>query len=225
MKSLRVMSMAPLVLLFGTFVQVYGQQEKRDEKQQGQHAQQPQQQAQPQQRQQQSQRNQGLGNQQQRAQYQQPAQQGNPNGQQRSYAPPQRTQQQAQVWQQQSGWRQQGGWQGHDTWQQDRSSNWQSDHRTWEQRGGYGGYYIPEDRFSLYFGNDHWFRIHSRPTIVGGYPRFQADGFWFMMVDPYPQAWPEDWYATDDVYVGYNDGYYLYNRRDPGVGIALTVVL
>jgi hypothetical protein len=60
---------------------------------------------------------------------------------------------------------------------------------------------------------------------VGGYPRFQQDGFSFMLVDPWPQDWPEDWYATDDVYVGYNDGYYLYNRRNPGIGIALTVVL
>jgi hypothetical protein len=46
-----------------------------------------------------------------------------------------------------------------------------------------------------------------------------------MMVDPWPESWSEDWYATDDVYVGYDNGYYLYNRRDPGFGIALTVML
>ena len=45
-----------------------------------------------------------------------------------------------------------GAWQGHASWQQDRSSNWQADHRTWAQRGGYGGYYIPQASFSLHFG-------------------------------------------------------------------------
>ena len=85
--------------------------------------------------------------------------------------------------------------------------------------------YIPQDRFSLYFGTEHWFRIRSQPIIVGGYPRFQYGGFWFMMVDPWPEYWSDNWYASDDVYVGYNDGYYLYNRRYPNDAIALTVVL
>ncbi len=61
-----------------------------------------------------------------------------------------------------------------------------------------------------------------------GYPRFQYGGFSFMLVDPWPASWSEDWYATDDVYVDYddyNDGYYLYNRRHPGFGLALTVVM
>ena len=103
---------------------------------------------------------------------------------------PQRTQQQARGWQQQRGWLQQGGgWQGNNSWQQDRAVQWQAQHRTWDQRGGYGGYYIPEATFALNFGDQHWFRITSQPTIVGGYPRFQHDGFWFMLVDP----WPEDW--------------------------------
>jgi len=98
-------------------------------------------------------------------------------------------------------------------------------HRTWDQRGGYGGYYIPESRFAANFGSQHWFRIHSRPRIIGGYPRFEYGGFWFMLVDPWTSIWAEDWYATDDVYIGYNNGYYLYNRRDPGYGIAIAVVL
>src|SRR5579863_7390669 len=206
MKTLRFMSLAVLV---SAMVQVYGQPEKRDEKQakpekqqgkaepqqrsqapaqhaqpqprqqqeqhaqqpaqhaqpqprqpQEQHAQQPTQHAQPQPRQQPDQRAQ---QQQQRAQHQQPAQQGDRSGQNRSYAPPERSRQQAQTWQQQSGWRQHGGWQGQSTWQQDRSSHWESDHRTWGQRGGYGGYYIPLDRFSLRFGEGHWFRIQSQP--------------------------------------------------------------
>jgi hypothetical protein len=46
-----------------------------------------------------------------------------------------------------------------------------------------------------------------------------------MMVDPWPYDWSQDWYAADDVYVGYDDGYYLYNRMHPGEAIAITVVL
>jgi hypothetical protein len=141
-------------------------------------------------------------------------------------AVPQRTQAQARGWQQQRGWLQQGGgWQGNSSWQQGRASSWQSQHRTWAERGGYGGYYIPDATFTLDFGDQHWFRISGEPTIVGGFPRFRQDGFWFMMVDPWPESWAVNWYATDDVYVGYDNGYYLYNRRDPGDAIAVSIVL
>jgi hypothetical protein len=62
--------------------------------------------------------------------------------------------------------------------------------------------------------------------VVGGYPRFQYGGFWFSMVDPWPEYWAHNWYETDDVYVDYvNDGYYMYNRRHPGVAIAINVSL
>jgi hypothetical protein len=152
------------------------------------------------------------------------AQQGDTRGQQSPYSSQQRTQQQAAAWQQQRGWVQRGGWQEHSTWQQNRAQHWQSDHRTWGQRGGYGGYYIPEERFRFYFGSQHWFRIQDRPIIVSGYPRFRYGDYWFMLVDPWPEYWSDDWYATDDVYVGYDDGYYLYNRRYPGFGIAISVV-
>jgi hypothetical protein len=272
MKFLRILTLAGIVLLPGTGLQVYGQQEKRDEK----HAKPEKQQAQPQQHQQQQPKQQAQPKeraqaqprqqsqpkekaqaqprqesqpkekaqaqpkqqaqpkekaqsqprqQQQRAQHQQPAQQGNPSGQRSSYAPPQRTRQQAQTWQQQGGWRQQGGWQGQATFQQDRSSNWGSEHRDWGQRGGYGGYYIPLASFDLHFGTGHWFRIHSQPYIVAGYPRFQYGGFTFMMVDPWPGDWSQDWYASDDVYVGYDNGYYLYDRMHPGEAVAISVVL
>jgi hypothetical protein len=107
---------------------------------------------------------------------------------------------------------QRGGWQEHSTWQQNRAQHWQSDHRTWGQR------------FRFYFGSQHWFRIQDRPIIVSGYPRFRYGDYWFMLVDPWPEYWSDDWYATDDVYVGYDDGYYLYNRRYPGFGIAISVV-
>jgi hypothetical protein len=60
--------------------------------------------------------------------------------------------------------------------------------------------------------------------VVGGFPRFQYEGYWFSLVDPWPGDWGNDWYDTDDVYVSYQDnGYYLFNRRHPGIGIAISV--
>ena len=42
--------------------------------------------------------------------------------------------------------------------------------------------------------------------------------------DPWPGYWSNDWYDTDDVYVVYqNDGYYLYDDRYPGIGIAISI--
>jgi len=108
---------------------------------------------------------------------------------------------------------------------QSRAGSWDKDHRTWAQRGGYNGYRIPDDRFRMYFGRDHFFRIYGLPLVfVGGYPRFQYDGYWVTFVDPWPDTWPANWYETDDVYLDYtNDGYYLYDRTRPGPGIAVTV--
>jgi len=110
-------------------------------------------------------------------------------------------------------------------WQDRRATSWQSDHRSWQQRGGYDGYRIPEDRYRGYFGPQHWFRIYDRPFVVyGGYPRFQYGGYWVTLLDPWPEYWANDWYDNDDVYVDYgNDGYYMYNRRYPGVGIAISI--
>jgi len=112
-------------------------------------------------------------------------------------------------------------------WQQHRSGSWQSDHRTWQQRGGYNGYRIPDGRFRGYFGPSHRFRIRSLPFMIqGGYPRFQYGGYWLSLVDPWPSYWGDDWYDNDDVYVNYvNNGYYLYDRRYPGVGIAISISL
>lgn len=62
--------------------------------------------------------------------------------------------------------------------------------------------------------------------VVGGYPRFQYEGLWFSLVDPWPEAWSNDWYDNDDVYVVYADGgYYLYDRSHPGVGLAVSVYM
>ncbi len=106
-----------------------------------------------------------------------------------------------------------------------RSQHWESDHRTWQQRGGYRGYRIPDDRFRGHFGPEHGFRVHGLPfLVVGGYPRFQYGGYWVSAVDPWPEYWGDNWYDNDDVYVTYVDnGYYLYNRRYPNAGIAISI--
>lgn len=108
---------------------------------------------------------------------------------------------------------------------QSRAGSWNNDHRSWSQRGGYNGYRVPEDRFRLYFGSNHFFRIGGLPMVfVGGYPRFQYDGYWVTFMDPWPEDWAPTWYETDDVYLDYTgDGYYLYDRMHPGIGIAVTV--
>ncbi|MGB6131019.1 MAG: hypothetical protein WBG54_04515 [Acidobacteriaceae bacterium] len=110
-------------------------------------------------------------------------------------------------------------------WQQHSASNWQSDHRTWQQRGGYHGYRIPDTRYRGYFGPGHAFLIRGLPfMVVGGFPRFQYNGYWLSVVDPWPQQWGNDWYDNDQVYVDYADGgYYLYNRSYPGIGIAVSI--
>jgi len=242
MKVIGITSTAVLSLLLGIAAPAYAQQDQQDAKQDH-----PQQQhAQPQRQQQQSQHAQ----QQKPAQSQQPAQPQQQHAQQQQHAPQQQhaqqqhgqQQQQAQQQQRQSknnqqqhAQQQQGNQRPQRTqqqqrvqqaaWQQHRSQRWDSDHRNWQQRGGYNGYRIPDDRFRGYFGQDHGFRIYGLPfLVVGGYPRFQYDGYWFSMVDPWPGYWANDWYDTDDVYVTYVDnGYYLFDRRYPNVGIAISI--
>jgi hypothetical protein len=108
---------------------------------------------------------------------------------------------------------------------QSRAGSWNNEHQTWAQRGGYNGYRIPDARFRLYFGRDHFFRIYGLPLVfVGGMPRFQYDGYWVTIVDPWPESWGPNWYETDDVYLdNTGDGYYLYDRNYPGFPIAVTV--
>jgi len=233
MKMIAITSTAILSLILGVAVPAYAQHEEHGDKQdhgkqqQGghergqseqQHAQKPQpQHAQPQgqQRQQQTQRDQQQPqhNQQQHAQQQRRDQndrytrsaQGRGNDR-RQYSPQQQRVQRS-------------------AWQQHRSQNWQSDHRNWQQRGGYRGYRVPEYRYRGYFGPSHGFRIGGLPfLVVGGYPRFQYQGYWISAVDPWPSGWGDDWYDNDDVYVSYEDnGYYMYNRSYPGQGIAINI--
>ena len=112
-------------------------------------------------------------------------------------------------------------------WQQHRAQSWQAEHRTWQQRGGYDGYRIPEKHFHLYYGSDHWFRMNGLSLeIFGDYPRFQYEGYWFCLVDPWPEYWEDNWYEGDDMYIDYiGDGYYLCNSRYPDDQIAVTVCM
>ena len=253
MRFVQITSNTALLLLLGTLIPAYAQHERgekqdKPERQQSRQEQAAPQQQQPQQerqrqeqrvqqpqqeRQRQEQRVQQprQERQQQEQRVQQPRQERQQQQQEqrfrqgREQQQPHRTQQQAAHWQQQRGWAQQGGWQPHSTWQQGRARRWESEHRDWGQRGGYGGYYIPQASFSISFGSQHWFRMHSRPTMYMGYPRFAYGGYSFMLVDPYPEYWEEDWYDTDDIYIDYDNGYYLHNRRYPGIGLAITVAM
>lgn len=111
-------------------------------------------------------------------------------------------------------------------WQQRRARSFETEHRSWNQRGGYNGYRIPDSYFVSYYGSGHSFHVYGLPFMeVGGFPRFQYAGYWFSVVDPYPEFWGDDWYQTDDVYVLYADnGYYLYNSRYPGrPGVAISI--
>jgi hypothetical protein len=190
----------------------HGQQQRSEQHQQPQHADQQQRHDQPQQHAQQPQR----------------AQQH----EQDQHAKQQRMPQQRQGQNNQREWEHQQGRNAPEqhriqqsAWQQHRSQRWETDHRNWRQRGGYHGYRVPEDRFRGRFGPEHAFRIYGLPFMVyRGYPRFQYGGYWITAVDPWPEYWGTGWYDNDDVYVSYvDDGYYLYNRRYPTVGIAIRI--
>ena len=71
----------------------------------------------------------------------------------------------------------------------------------------------------------HSFRMSSLPYMYMGYPRFAYGGYSFLLVDPFPGAWAANWYDADSLYITYDNGYYLYDARYPGIGMAITVVL
>ena len=199
------------------------QQQKAQQQNQKKQQQQQQQKVQQQNRQQQQQKAQQAERNQQ--QQQQKAQQADRNRQQQQRAEQQRQQQNRQ--QALTRQERQRAQQQQSTWQQRRATNWQAEHRTWQQRGGYTADRIPEDRYRSNFGPNHAFRIYRNPVVVaGGYPGFLYGGFYFSIVDPWPQYWPSNWYEDDDVYVDYSgDGYYLYNRRYPQDRLSLGVYI
>src|SRR5579872_4783396 len=172
------------------------QHQRQDQNKQQQHAQQQNQQDQNKQQEHAQQQRHDQEKQQQHAQQQQRQDQNNrqQRAQQRGNEHLQRTQEQQRV--------------QYSAWQEHRSQRWDSD-----------------DRYRGYFGRDHGFRIYGLPfLVVGGYPRFQYQGYWISLVDPWPENWGNDWYDNDDVYVTYVDnGYYMYNRRYPNVGIAISI--
>ncbi len=242
MKTIGVTCTAVLSALLGTAALAFAVQEHPGEKQDHSQQQNSHEQAKPKQQQAQQQQNQGKQRQQAQQQQQTHQQQKqNQNKQQQQQARQQqnqnRQQQKAQQQQNQSRQRQQAQQQQRPqrtqeqqrveqrAWQDHRARSWQSDHRTWQQRGGYNGYRIPQDRYRGYFGPQHWFRIYGIPFMVyGGYTRFQYQGYWITLLDPWPEYWSNNWYDNDDVYITYgNDGYYMYNRNYPGVGIAISI--
>jgi hypothetical protein len=229
MKINGITSTAIVSLLLGIAIPAYSWQEQQNEKQDhpGQQQSKPEQKTKPEpqhaQEQQQRNQNQQHAQQQQQNQNKQHAQQQELQNQNKQHAQQQQTQNNQYARQHQPTQQQQRAEQS--AWQEHRAQSWQSDHRDWQQRGGYHGYRIPDDRYRGYFGPDHGFRIYGLPfMVVGGYPRFQYEGYWFSTVDPWPEDWANNWYDTDDVYVTYvNNGYYLFNSRYPNVGIAVSI--
>ena len=230
MKPVGLIRMVVLLLL-GTVGPTYPQQEKQQQEDKRQKQEQKtkpemQQEAKPQKQEEQqakSQQEQEKKQKQNKSARQEQQQEAKPQKQEQQQEKGQQKQQQANrpSQQEQHGQpgEQQAAWEGH------RAHDWKSEHRDWQQRGGYNGYRIPEDRYRGYFGPSHAFRIYSYPVlVVGGYPRFQYGGFWLSVVDPWPEYWSDDWYDNDDVYIEYyGGGYYLYNRRYPQDRIAVIV--
>jgi hypothetical protein len=197
MKRIRFASTGVLLLLLGITAPIYAQQQQDRDKQDKQQQQEQNKQQQPRAQQRQQDQNKQQPRAQQRQQVNRPSQQV------------QRVQQ------------------GEDraVWQQHRARSWQAEHQTWQQRGGYNGYRIPENNFRGNFGQNHGFHIYRLPLMIaGGYLRFRYGGLWFSVVDPWPEYWSDTWYENDDVYIDYSgDGYYMYNRRYPRDRIAIRV--
>ena len=224
MKRIRFASTGVLLLLLGITAPIYAQQQQDRDKQDKQQQQEQNKQQQPRAQQQQQdpnkqqpraqQQQQGQNKQQPRAQQRQQ----NQNKQQRATRQQQVNRPSQQVQRVQQG-------EDRAVWQQHRARSWQAEHQTWQQRGGYNGYRIPENNFRGNFGQNHGFHIYRLPLMIaGGYLRFQYGGLWFSVVDPWPEYWSDTWYENDDVYIDYSgDGYYMYNRRYPRDRIAIRV--
>jgi hypothetical protein len=60
-----------------------------------------------------------------------------------------------------------------------------------------------------------------------GYPRFWYDGYSFIILDPWPDYWPVDWFETDPLYITYDydsGGYYLHDANYPRIELAIDVL-
>jgi hypothetical protein len=217
MKPASVISAAALLLLFGIATPAHAQQEKQQEKakpaqQQQQAKPEGQQQAQVPRQQHQQQQQAQAPRQQQRSQQQQA------HGRQQQKDTSARQQHQARTQQQQPRQLEARSSQAPQRTQQavDRQRSQPALRLSSRGRGR-----IPDDRFHSHFGREHEFHM-GNPVLVGGYSRFQYNGFWFGFVEP----WPDGWYYTDDVYIDYVDGgYYMYNPYYPGSRFSISVVL
>jgi hypothetical protein len=107
-------------------------------------------------------------------------------------------------------------------WMKTRAKTWDTEHRTWVQRGGYVGFRVPDDKiFPVFrsracFPYQHVALSRNPGTTVLPVQRVLDAGRGSVA-----ESWADNWYDTDDVYVRYDNGYYLYNQRYPGVGLSL----
>jgi hypothetical protein len=110
-------------------------------------------------------------------------------------------------------------------WSSYRTNSWGTQHRGWSQRGGYSGYRIPEDRFTILFGAERPFRLSAnRMRIAGQARQFESNGFWFTLLEPVPEAWSDDWYDTDSIQIVEQDGgYYMVDASYPDDLISVSV--
>ena len=77
---------------------------------------------------------------------------------------------------------------------------------------------IPNYRYHAHFGQEH--KFHLSRAAYGQDRRFQYGGYSFGFVD----EWPTNWLPAEDVFVTQIDGgYFLCNRRYPGVNIPLSI--
>jgi hypothetical protein len=93
--------------------------------------------------------------------------------------------------------------------------------RQYHPRGGERIVQIPQEQFQAQFGQAHTFNMPGPPMMVGGFPRFQYSGFWFVLEEP----WPNYWVDNDEFYITFDGGlYWLCDYNDPGVQIELVVI-
>jgi len=110
-------------------------------------------------------------------------------------------------------------------WQQHRASSWQTEHRTWLQRGGYIRYRIPEDHFTATLaGTTGSASTTSLWRIFGGHPRFQYEGYCSVLSTRGRNTGrPTGTKTMMCISTMSGGGYYMYNRRHPRDRIAITV--
>lgn len=88
----------------------------------------------------------------------------------------------------------------------------------------YGGYQIPTVYYQAYYGPANYFRRDSQPDFYMGYPRFVYGGYYFLIVDPWPEYWVDNGYDNEDAYIVRDNGYSLYHRGNPGVSLSISVM-